>query len=108
MKNQFFGEWITVSGLITGQDLIRELTGKDLGERLLLPVNMFKSGEPLFLDDISLKEVESVLQTEIDVVKSSGWDFVDALRGIGEAGRPESKRERDSKSRCRPYEGVNG
>ncbi len=108
VKNRFFGERITVSGLITGQDLIEELKGKELGERLLLPVNMFKSGETVFLDEISLKEAESVLQTEADVVKSSGWDFVDALRGVGKAGGPESGRGADSRSRCRPYEGVNG
>ncbi len=108
VKNRFFGERITVSGLITGQDLIGELKGKDLGERLLLPVNMFKSGESVFLDDISLKEAETILQTKIDVVKSSGWDFVDSLRGTGESGGPGSGKERDSRSRCRPYEGVNG
>ena len=53
-------------------------------------------------------EAETILQTEIDVVKSSGWDFVDSLRGTGESGGPGSGKERDSRSRCRPYEGVNG
>ena len=111
VRNRFFGERITVSGLITGQDLIEELKGKELGERLLLPVNMFKSGEEIFLDDISLKEAESVLQIGIDVVKSSGWDFVTALTGALRADRPEegsgSGRGADSKSKYRPYEGVN-
>ena len=56
VRNDFFGEKITVSGLITGGDLIRQLKGKDLGERLLLPCNMFRSEEDVFLDDVTLAE----------------------------------------------------
>lgn len=77
--NNFFGERITVSGLITGQDLIEQLKGKELGERLLLPCNMLRSGEPVFLDDITVSEVEEALQVQIDIVKSSGQDFIDAV-----------------------------
>lgn len=82
IRNEFFGEMITVSGLITGQDLISQLRGRKLGERLLLPCNMFRSGEEVFLDDITLPELEEALQVKIDIVKSSGQDFVDAVRGI--------------------------
>lgn len=79
VKNEFFGEMITVSGLITGKDLICQLKGKPLGERLLLPCSMFRSGEMVFLDDITLKDVAEALQVETDIVKSSGQDFIDAV-----------------------------
>ena len=79
VRNDFFGEKITVSGLITGGDLIRQLKGKDLGERLLLPCNMFRSEEDVFLDDVTLAEV--ALQVRADIVKSSGQDLIDAILG---------------------------
>lgn len=79
ITNDFFGELITVSGLITGQDIIKQLKGKPLGDRLLLPCNMFRSEEDVFLDDISLAELAETLQVETDIVKSSGQDFIDAI-----------------------------
>ncbi|GFI43949.1 hypothetical protein IMSAGC018_01628 [Lachnospiraceae bacterium] len=79
IQNHFFGELITVSGLITGQDLTAQLRGRKLGERLLLPCNMFRSGEKVFLDDITLSEVEEALQVRVDIVKSSGQDFLEAV-----------------------------
>lgn len=79
IRNDFFGERITVSGLITGQDLTGQLKGQPLGERLLLPCNMLKIGEPVFLDDFTLEEVENSLQVKTDIVKSSGYDFVNAF-----------------------------
>ena len=77
--NDFFGERITVSGLITGQDLIGQLKGQELGGRLLLPCNMFRSGEEVFLDDLTLSDVEEALQVRTYIVKSSGQDFVEAV-----------------------------
>ena len=79
IRNDFFGERITVSGLITGQDLTGQLKGQPLGERLLLPCNMLKIGEPVFLDDFTLEEVENSLQVKTDIVKSSGRDFIEAV-----------------------------
>ena len=79
IQNDFFGKMITVSGLITGRDLIAQLRGRELGERLLLPCNMFRSGEVVFLDDVTLSEVEEALQVRADIVKSSGQDFVEAV-----------------------------
>jgi len=75
IRNDFFGELITVSGLITGQDLKAQLKDKPLGERLLLPCNMFRSQEEVFLDDVTLFELSEALQVKIDIVKSSGQDF---------------------------------
>lgn len=79
--NEFFGERITVSGLLTGQDIEKQLKGKLLGESLLLPQNVLRSGETVFLDDMKLEELEKALQVRIDIVKSSGYDFVDIILG---------------------------
>jgi len=79
IKNDFFGEMITVSGLLTGQDLLAQLKGQALGDRLLLPQNVLKSGETVFLDDMTLAELEKALQVPIDIVKSSGQDLLNAI-----------------------------
>ena len=81
IQNDFFGEKITVSGLITGRDLIEQLKGKALGAKLLLPCNMFRDGEEVFLDDVTLSEVKESLQVEVDIVKSSGQDFIESIIG---------------------------
>ena len=78
----FFGERITVSGLLTGQDIIQQLKGKQLGERILLPQNVLRSGEDYFLDDITVGEMEKALQVKVDIVKSSGHEFVNAVLGL--------------------------
>ena len=69
IENRFFGERITVAGLVTGQDLKEQLSGKRLGKALLLPCNMFRSQEEVFLDDMTLDELKDALQSEIDIVK---------------------------------------
>ena len=79
IRNDFFGEMITVSGLLTGQDLIAQLTGRELGETLYLPQNVLRSGEEVFLDDVTVTEMEKALQVKVDIIKSSGRDFVNAV-----------------------------
>lgn len=79
IRNDFFGEKITVAGLITGQDLMNQLKGKELGERLLLPCNMLRDGEEVFLDDTTLTEVKETLQVDLCVVKSSGQDLIETI-----------------------------
>ena len=79
IKNNFFGERITVSGLITGQDLIEQLSGRKLGDRLLIPCNMLRSGEDVFLDDITITELSEKLGKEIIVVDPGGADLVSAV-----------------------------
>ncbi len=76
IRNDFFGERITVSGLLTGQDIIAQLKDQDLGEYLLLPENVLRSGEHVFLDDYTLEGVSETLQIPIDIVKSDGYNLV--------------------------------
>ncbi len=79
--NHFFGETVTVSGLITGHDLIDQLQGKDLGRRLLLPVNMLRHGQDVFLDDVTLAQVSQALGVPVQPVNQDGFDLCDAIFG---------------------------
>jgi len=99
IENDFFGPKITVAGLITGQDVISQmkpvlekyLDVKELGEgaqgsttkpRLLIPCNMLKADEDIFLDDVTVADLEKTLQVQVITVKSSGQDLLDALIGV--------------------------
>lgn len=77
--NHYFGEQITVSGLITGTDLKQQLKEHGVNDRLLLPVNMLRSNEEVFLDDVTVSELSETLQVPVTIVKSSGQDLLDAL-----------------------------
>jgi len=79
ITNEFFGEYITVSGLLTGQDIMKQLEGKPLGSVLLLPENVLRSGEQVFLDDYTVSDLERTLQVPVDIVKSSGYDFLEKI-----------------------------
>ncbi|MCM1090310.1 MAG: DUF512 domain-containing protein [Butyrivibrio sp.] len=79
IQNDFFGEMITVSGLLTGQDIRAQLLGKELGSGLLLPQNMLRSGETVFLDDLTVADLEETLQVPIYIVKSNGYDFIETI-----------------------------
>ena len=79
IRNDFFGERITVSGLVTAQDIMAQLAGKELGERLLLPCNMLRADEDVFLDDYTVSQVSEALQVPVVIVKSSGQDLIDAV-----------------------------
>ena len=72
ITNEFFGEKITVAGLITGQDLKNQLKGQKLGDKLLLPCHMLRSGEDVFLDDVTVSELSEYLQIPIEIVDSDG------------------------------------
>ena len=80
--NRFFGETITVAGLVTGGDLIAQLRGKDLGRRLLIPANMLRSGERVFLDDVTLDDVERELGIPVIPVAQDGYELLDAMVGV--------------------------
>lgn len=79
IRNDYFGERITVSGLLTGTDIIAQGRQLPLGTRVLLPENILRSKEEILLDDYTLKDLETALQVPIDIVKSSGYDFVEKV-----------------------------
>ena len=73
IKNNFFGGGVNVSGLVTGGDLIDQLRGDDLGDRLIIPSSMLRFENDLFLDDVSTDDVER------DLVNNNGNDLVEAV-----------------------------
>lgn len=81
IRNDFFGGQVDVAGLLTGGDLIRQLKGKNLGERLLLTKSMLRHGESVFLDDVTLEEVSLELGVEIRIVGQDGADLIRAMVG---------------------------
>jgi len=82
IKNNFFGEHVTVTGLLTGQDIVQQLSGKDLGEELFIPETMLKADEDIFLDDYSVKMVEEQLNIKLTVVKNNARDFILKVTGL--------------------------
>ena len=81
IENDFFGRSINVSGLITGGDLIAQLKGKELGERLLISQNMLRREEMDFLDDVKLSEASEALGLPILPVEQDGFALFDAMAG---------------------------
>ncbi len=79
--NDFFGHTIDVAGLVTGRDLIAQLNGKDLGGRLLIPINMLRHGGDVFLDDLHVSDIEEALGVPVTVVEQDGFDLLDAILG---------------------------
>ena len=79
IKNNFFGEHITVSGLVTGGDIIAQLKDKPIGEMLLIPTAMLRHDEDIFLDNVTVAEVENALGVKIVKVQNDGFEFLEAL-----------------------------
>ncbi|MDO5292091.1 MAG: DUF512 domain-containing protein [bacterium] len=79
IKNDFFGHEITVAGLLTGGDIINQLKGKDLGDYLILPSVLLRSGEDVLLDDLTINDIQNALQTDIRIVQSDGTSFVNTI-----------------------------
>ena len=93
IRNLFFGETITVAGLVTGGNLISQLKGKDLGQRLLIPAHMLRAGERVFLDDVSLDDVERELGVPVTAVAQDGFELLDAMCGLEIAPREAIQQE---------------
>lgn len=84
IRNDFFGETITVSGLITAQDIIKQMkerkdSGENLGNVLQIPSNMLRMGEQVFLDDLTVQDVEEALDMTLVAVESGGREFIEAV-----------------------------
>ena len=81
IENNFFGPTVDVAGLVVGGDLIAQLKGRALGERVLIPVNMLRHGGDVFLDDLHVSDVERALGVPVTVVEQDGFDLLDAMLG---------------------------
>lgn len=79
IKNNFFGGGVNVSGLVTGGDLINQLRGDDLGDRLIITSSMLRFENDLFLDDVSTDDVERELGVTLVPVNNNGNDLVEAV-----------------------------
>ena len=82
IENRYFGKKVTVAGLITGGDLVSQLRGKDLGQRLLISENMLRRDEQDFLDSVTLEEVARELGVPVVPVPSDGGALLDAMLGV--------------------------
>ena len=81
IRNDFFGEMVDVAGLVTGGDIIDQLSDKELGTRILIPKNMLRYGGDVFLDDVKLSDVEEKLNVSVRVVMQDGEDLAKAIFG---------------------------
>ena len=79
VRNDFFGPLITVAGLVTGRDLLDQLRGRELGDKLLIPCHMLRSGENVFLDDVTVEKLEEELNVPVVVVDEKGEDLVNCI-----------------------------
>ncbi|MDO5123441.1 MAG: DUF512 domain-containing protein [Eubacteriales bacterium] len=77
--NDFFGHMINVTGLIVGRDLTAQLKGTDLGEEVLISSSMLRSGEEVFLDDMTLDEAKEILRVPVTPCDNSGEDLLRKL-----------------------------
>lgn len=81
VKNEFFGGGVNVAGLVCGKDIIKQLKGKITTELLFIPSVMLRDGEDIFLDDVTVEELEAELKVKIVAVENDGYDFVEKLLG---------------------------
>lgn len=79
IRNDFFGETITVTGLITAQDIIAQLKGKELGDALLISKSMLMRDSDIFLDDLRIPDVEEALGVSVRPVDNEGFELLDAI-----------------------------
>ncbi|MBR4072616.1 MAG: DUF512 domain-containing protein, partial [Clostridia bacterium] len=84
ITNNFFGEKITVAGLVTATDIINQLKGRDLGEELLIPSSMLRNEGDMFLDSITVEELSQKLNIKITPVNNDGYELIDKIIGIKE------------------------
>ena len=81
VKNRSFGDGVTVSGLVTGGDMIAQLKGRDLGSRLLVPQNMLRHGDDVFLDNVTVREVSEALGVPVRIVGVNGAALLRVMLG---------------------------
>ena len=85
IHNDFFGGQVTVTGLLTGTDILAQLQGRDLGGALLIPDVVLREGEDVFLDDMTLEQLQQSLGVPIIKIESNPWGVLEALEQIAAA-----------------------
>ena len=80
--NHFFGETVTVAGLLTGQDMVAQLAGKELGDELIFPGNTLRAGETIFLDDMTADEFSAKLGVPVRPGSNDGASFISEMLGV--------------------------
>ena len=88
VKNDFFGGTVNVTGLLTGQDILKNLKGRALGDQVLLATNMLRAGEDVFLDDMTLEQLSKELGTPCLRVGPTGEALVRAVCGLPQPEAP--------------------
>ncbi len=81
VKNDFFGESVTVAGLLTGQDILAQLKDKPLGTELIIPDNALRDGEDVFLDDMTSAQLGQALDVPVISCKADGYELLDKFLG---------------------------
>ncbi len=82
IKNNFFGGKITVAGLVTGKDIAEQLKSTDIGDELIVPSVMLRHERDMFLDSMTIEELEKALNTKVRITDNDAWSLVDAVKGI--------------------------
>ncbi|MHB8714002.1 MAG: DUF512 domain-containing protein, partial [Trichloromonadaceae bacterium] len=85
IHNDFFGGQVTVTGLLTGTDILAQLQGRDLGGALLIPDVVLREGEDVFLDDMTLEQLQQSLGVPIIKIESNPWGVLEALEQLAAA-----------------------
>ena len=81
IKNNFFGGGVNVSGLVTGGDIIDQLKDKPIGDIMLIPHSMLRDEDGIFLDDLTVSDVEKALNVKIEPVINDGYEFIEKILG---------------------------
>lgn len=82
IKNNFFGGKITVAGLVTGKDIAEQLKCTDIGDELIIPSVMLRHERDMFLDSMTIEELEKALNTKVRITDNDAWSLIDAVKGI--------------------------
>ena len=82
VKNDFFGESVTVAGLLTGRDISAQLNGKDLGDEVIIPDSALRDGEEVFLDDMTVSQLSEKLSVPVVSAQADGYELLEKFLGI--------------------------
>ncbi len=84
IKNDFFGESVTVAGLLTGQDIAAQLKGKALGDKVIIPDTALRDGEEVFLDNMTVQQLSEAIGVPVVSSRADGYELLETFLGKGE------------------------